>query len=221
MRTCHPQASRPPTEGLGLTESLESVIASRREAARYSNVSLDPGFALGLPTLSRAAPPARSDHVARSRTRSQCRSAGYVEAPGLGTDFMSLQDQAQPPAPSRRICSPPCRVPRVRRMSGQRGELAPAFSRCAPARMPVGEWFPSWRGMLVGLLVGSLQRDHHCPRRGPDRGVFEGRPVLERVRRDAPEALNQLEVLEAALQPCLRRVVGGGDDQRVAFEAAA
>ena len=79
---------------------------------------------------------------------------------------------------------------------------------------------PFMAGVLVDLLVRSLQRNHHRPRRGPHRRILERQSVLESVRGHTPEPFNQPQVLGAALQPRLRRVVRCRDDERVALEPA-
>src|SRR5881628_3466110 len=76
---------------------------------------------------------------------------------------------------------------------------------------------PLVAGVLVHMLVGALERNHHRPRPGPRRRIVERHLVLDGRRADASEALGHPHALGGVHQVALRRVVRGFDNERVAF----
>ena len=74
--------------------------------------------------------------------------------------------------------------------------------------------------VLVDQLVGLRHRDRRAPFRRPRRGIVDRELVLQRVRIDAAEALDQVQVLRRAAEPGLLREVGGVHHERVAFPVA-
>src|SRR5260370_955526 len=71
--------------------------------------------------------------------------------------------------------------------------------------------------VLVYLFVSQLQRNHSGPRLCPGRRIVDRDFVVDSIRADARETLDDAQVLVRSPEVTLGRIIGRVDDQRIAL----